>query len=388
MPLNSKTVGILTLHRANNYGAMLQAYALSTFLQQQGHDVFLVDYRMERASIADYVRRPRAFLSKLVQKNAASLRFLRGKLSGYRGKRRERQFNEIFEDFRSQHLNITEKTYDYNALKVQSPAADAFIVGSDQVWAADFVFSSPAYLLGFAPAQVKRISYAASFGKAHLERYLQPEFKKYIKAFDAVSVREQSGVQLVKRLAGFEPAHVVDPTLLLTSYDGIIDYSLVPDEDYLFSYRLGQDAAMSQWMNDSVLALSSAMQLPVYEVSTNSVEGAKQIGHSLRPTPGQLLGLIAKSRFVATNSFHGTVFSLLFKRDFLALARDSAPDKQNLRLIEFLASVELGTCFCDYALSTSEVVARIHTARDFGRAHAKLALAREASAAFLHGALT
>lgn len=385
--IDEKKIGVLTLHRSNNYGAMLQAYALSKFLRELGYEPFIVNYHMESATVRAYLTQPLAFLAKIAGKNVFSWDFVKSKFSGLKGKSRESEFARIFEDFREQHLLIAPQIHDYESLRADPPEAYAFIVGSDQVWAADFVFSSPAFLLGFAGQGVKKISYAASFGKAYLERYLQPSFEAHIKNFDAISVRETSGVDLVRKLANLEATHVVDPTLLLTDYSEIIDYSLVPEGAYLFSYRLGQAESLTRWMNEALDAVAVNKSLPHYVVSTNAPPGAITSGEALQPTPGQLLGLIERASLFATNSFHGSVFALLLRTDFLTFARDSAPDKQNLRLTELLSNLGLSDRYCAPGLGQEEVLEKLVLPCEFDRAFDALAGRREESAAFLKQAL-
>lgn len=382
-----KKIGILTLHRSNNYGAMLQAYALSTFLQENGYNPFIVNYYMDSAEVLNYLKHPLAFLGKVVGKNALSWDFIKSKFSDKQGRSREDEFAHIFEEFRQEHLPITRCAYNYKSLESDAPNAYAYIVGSDQVWAADFVFSSPAFLLGFAGKDTKKISYAASFGKAHMERYLQRAFIAHIRKFDSVSVREKSGVDLVHELAGVEATHVVDPTLLLSDYSDIIDYSLVPEGDYMFSYRLGQSEALIQSMNKALDDIAETKQLAHYVVSTNSPMGAQLSGEPLRPTPGQLLGLIEKAKFFATNSFHGTVFAVLLRTDFLTFARDSAADKQNLRLTELLSCLGLKDRYCAPGLELNAVLHLAAARCDFDPTFEALEDMRNSSSAFLKQAL-
>lgn len=382
-----KKVGILTLHRSDNYGAMLQAYALSKFLRELGYEPFIVNYRMEAASVGKYLSNPFAFLSKVVGKKVLSWSFIKSKLSSRQGKSREEKFSPIFEDFRSKHLNISEQIYNYEGLTSDPPEAYAFIVGSDQVWAADFVFSSPAFLLGFVPKNVKKIAYAASFGKAELERYLRSTFIDNVSEFDDIAVREKSGVDLVKNLLGRRAAHVVDPTLLLSEYSEIIDYSLVPKGDYILSYRLSQTEVLSQWMNLSLDAIASSLKLQHFVVSTNTPKGTLLSGEELMPTPGQLLGLIEKASLLVTNSFHGTVFALLLRTEFLTFARDSATDKQNLRLEELLGLLGLEDRYCGPELTKSIILEKTTRPCDFELANNTLAQKRMESAAFLKRSL-
>ena len=382
-----KKVGIVTLHMSNNYGAMYQVYALSTVLKNRGYDVFVLNYHMEGTKLSSYLKRPVAFVRKILSKKVISLGFLKSKTDETQGKKRETLFATIFASFRDKYLNITPTAYDYVSLQTSAPDAYAYVTGSDQVWATDFEFMSPAFLLGFAPKGTKRIAYAPSFGKGELEPYLRSSFAKHIQKFDAISVREKSGVKIVENVGGLKATHVLDPTLLLGNYDEIIDFSLVPQKPYIFTYRLGQDATLSDWMSDCLKAVADEKGLPIYSVTTNSGNGFVDVGTPLEPTPGQMLGLIEKAAFFATNSFHGTVFTLLFKTPFLTFARDMSTDKQNLRLTELLKTAGAETYFCKPHLAIADVVAKSNEAPDFDHAHDLIAQQRVISNTFLNDAL-
>lgn len=384
---SKKKVGIVTLHHANNYGAVYQTYALSSYIEGLGFEVFIIDYVMDRATIYSYLKNPIVFLRKMLSKKAFTVSFLKEKRQYHQGKHREEGFLEKFNDFRKDFLNITKREYDYTELKKSCPKTDFLITGSDQVWAADFFFSSPAYLLGFCPKGVKRISYAPSFGKSRLEPYLHRIFKDKLLKFDAVSVRERSGVEIVKEVAGIDAIKVVDPTLLLKSYSNIVDYSLVPSSPYILTYRLNQEHGLACWMSDCIKKISIDKGLPVYRVSTNNSLGLEEIGEDLQPTPGQLLGLIEKSSMVLTNSFHGTVFSLLFRVRFLCFARDIFEDKQNLRMLELLDLVGLQDLFCQPFIDPCLIGKKTDCGIDWGDVHQKLGQARLESESFLRKAL-
>lgn len=386
--MTKKTVGILTFQYANNYGALLQAYALVSFLEKSGHNPYIINYKVEPTTVYSYLTHPISLVRKVFEKKAFSAKYLFNKNSEQHGRIRETEYTPLFDEFRRSHLPITKESYNYARLVQDHPRADAYIVGSDQVWAADFIFNSPAFLLKFAPGNIRKISYAPSFGKAKLENYLRPIFRREISKFHAVSVREKSGVSLIKCLTGITPSHVIDPTLLLTDYSEIIDYSLVPEHPYLLSYRLAQSTALTQWLNSVITEIATHLKLPVYTVSTSACEHFPLVGEELTPTPGQLLGLIEKSSFFATNSFHGSVFAIIFRVAFMSFARDSAPDKQNLRMMELLSSLQLSELYCSDSVKPEQVTEMLPLSIDFDKAHDELEQLRRNSANFLLSALS
>ena len=389
--MGAKVIGILTLQNSNNYGAMYQAYALSKYLKNLGHEVFILDYEMTRdnSNIVDYVKRPIAFIQKIIYRRELIIKKIINNKQSTSNIDRAKQFNNIFSNFRTNYLSITKTQYDYQKLLNECPDADAYICGSDQVWAADFLFTSPAFLLGFVPENTKRVSYAASFGKNELETYLNKTFTKYINKFDAISVREKSGVDIVKKNSRLDPVHVLDPTLLLNKkdYSEIVDYSLVPDEAYIFVYKLNQNKELSDWVDKCINHISQKKNLSVLSVSTNLVYPFDEKWKELHPTPGQLLGLIEKSSVTITNSFHGTVFSIVLQTQFLSFARDVYKDKQNVRMEELLFNLGSESFYCEPFLDVNEVYEKLSKKYNYPNIFEKLDEMKIISEDFLQKAL-
>lgn len=387
---DNKLIGIITLQNGNNYGAMLQVYALSKYLESLGHHVFILDYDMtrDRSGIVNYLKHPFFLLQKIIYKKMLSVKFFLRQRQDHEGNQKEKLFDVVFDDFRKNHLNITNSIYNYQKLVNDCPKADVFICGSDQVWAADFFFSSPAFLLGFVPSHVKKISYAPSFGKNSLEPYLQKTFKNYVMKFDAVSVREKSGVDIVKNISGLNASQVLDPTLLLSKndYSEIIDYSLVPNKSYIFVYKLAQDYKLSDWMSETIKSISKKENLSVFSVSTNCPWSSNE--EKLYPTPGQLLGLIEKSSLSITNSFHGTVFSIILEKKFLSFPRDVFEDKQNLRLTDLLFSLKLDNLYCRPFLPVELIYKKLEYTFQYQDINDRLNEFRNISVDFLNNSLT
>ncbi len=389
--MSHKVIGILTLQNSNNFGAMYQAYALSKYLKNKGNEVFILDYEMTRdnASIVDYLKHPFAFIQKLFYKRELVFNKLFGGKPVTELATRKAKYNEIFDEFRNQNLNITAFQFNYPKLKSNLPSADIFICGSDQVWAADFLFTSPAFLLGFVPENIKRVSYAASFGKNKLEPYLESIFTRNINMFDAVSVRERSGVAIVNSLTEQKAVHVLDPTLLLdkTDYSDIIDYSVVPETPYVLVYKLEKDRHLSDWMDKCINDICDSFGWSVVAVSTNLTHPFDQRWNEITPTPGQLLGLIEKSSLTVTNSFHGTVFSILLQARFLSFARDAYKDKQNVRMEEMLNGLGLDKFYCGPFIDEKEVLLKINESFEIEKVSQKLNKMRKISKEFLDKAI-
>lgn len=340
-----KKIAVLTLHWSNNYGAVYQAYALQTFLRDNGYEPVILDYRMESVPLSRILRRPLKSLQKSIQKNLLNIKNIGLWLAKKRMSSTDSQeAKPLFDSFRRKWLNISSEQYSYEDLKKLQHDFSAYIVGSDQVWAADFEFTSDAYVLGFIDRDSYRgklLSYAPSFGKSSLEPYLRAKFRNALRKFDAISCREASGCEIVKSVVGREAKRVVDPTLLIDDYSEIISNHMVPERPFLLVYALSQEAKLESWFAETVRYVARNLGLEVLVVAPDGCDSALS-PNIVKPTPEELLGLIEKCDFFLTNSFHGTVFGIALEAEFLVLARDQYDNKQNVRMKDLLETAKLG----------------------------------------------
>ena len=330
-----------------NYGAVLQMYALYTYLKQQGHDPFVIDFKQ---SYPDGYLKWR--IGYLLKHPFDIFTAVKNRLFS---KRDELCLKQGFHAFLNRFITFTETAQTLDELQQCPPAADLYICGSDQIWNPNEIGFYTAYFLNFGSSDVKRISYAPSFGMKKMPLEYVSDLRMYLKRLDAISVREASGVKIVKKLTGLKATQVLDPTLLIDDYSEVIDDSLVPSGKYILVYRLHQKRPLTQWLSDLINKLSRETSLAVYTISPNNKHRKLETGERLHPTPSEFLGLIKKSELVITNSFHATVFAVLFKRKFISCARDRYEDRQNLRMIEFLAGLGLLEHFISFGAESSSL---------------------------------
>lgn len=308
-------IGTLTFHITSNYGALLQAYALQKVLNRMGHSSEIINYQFPGSE--DLLCRKlidcKTFKRKLEYiKDIAWCAF--GPV-GY-GKRLE-VLRSI--DFIKNYLPVSDAVfYTYQDLAEKATCYDAYITGSDQVWNPNLKETSGgAYLLDFVPEGRIKISYGASFGVSHLSTEQSKVYGKALHQFKNISVREQEGLQIVREAADRKDAYLVlDPTMLMTQEDWL-DLAVynMKHKDYILCYFLDEFEKSKQF----VLDLQSHFGLPVlfigfrkkylFSSTINLISGAG---------PREFLGLFANASIVVTNSFHGTVFSILFRKSFYA----------------------------------------------------------------------
>ncbi|TGK44560.1 polysaccharide pyruvyl transferase family protein [Leptospira andrefontaineae] len=321
-------IGIMTFWESkHNYGQLLQAYAMQKVLKKLGHTPFIIRFKR----ISPLGARKLGALIHII------IRALKHPLQGYRRFIEESFDPRRFNEFRSKYLNFSEGVYNsIEALNEAPPNADAYIVGSDQVWSPIFSVSFIPYLLGFAPKGTKRIAYAASFGTSKLDIETSNVFKRYIPEFNAIGVREKSGMDIGISLGRNDFSVVPDPTILLS-----------PDEWRSF-YREEKENSSDNFsvflytLSDSLLLDRKKIFKFVKSIGRYrhvSANGDYSSPHFL--TIPQWLSSIDRSDCVITNSFHCTVFSLLLNKEFFVIPNAGKLEGMNDRLYSLLEKVQL-----------------------------------------------
>lgn len=313
-----KKIGIITILKVNNYGAELQAYATQKALQRLGYDAELVNYpfyKNERHIPTDASKPvfPMPFKKRLVEwayPKVANLKLLfQHTISG------EKRLSN-FAGFHNQFTKLSPEYRTIEALYNAEKKYDAYIVGSDQVWNPGVYSSLNPYFLKFAPKERKRISYASSFGVASVPEYSKAYYREALAGLDAISVREENAVQLVKDLCGKDAQWVLDPTLLLNVQEWMEVAKPVADlpEKYVLLYEL----TPCPYLKELALKIAKEEGLKVVRITKDAalVEKDGSIINVTDAGPSEFLWMFDHADFVVTNSFHGTAFSINFNKDF------------------------------------------------------------------------
>lgn len=320
-------IAILTLPLHVNYGGILQAYAMQTVLQRMGHEVEVINHSSGIPTCLDIFKNVCVRLLDRIRrtKDVERLDLLKRRyLSG-----------EIIQ-FVNKNIIFTKEKYATDTLvKLNETNFNAFLVGSDQVWRALYTPEIDLYFLSFLKKdEIKRIAYSVSFGVNDRE-YTPEQIKicrKYFSLFDAVSVREYSGLKLIDDYhwkCKKECVHTLDPTMLLdmNDYVQLFHFNIKVTTGRLFAYILdtNEDA------NDIRKLIAAAKGLKVEAIDT--------LEERMKPlmSPVQWIERIATSQFVVTDSFHGCVYSILFHRPFIVVRnarRGNARISSLLRLLQ------------------------------------------------------
>ncbi|MFQ1618104.1 polysaccharide pyruvyl transferase family protein [Aeromonas veronii] len=303
-------IAILTQPLHNNYGGLLQAFALQHHLKNQGHDVLTVDFSCNR--------KPRFFGIKSIIGNVVRKYVLRRPLKSIFPvtDQQKRAIGQHTNRFTAEHIRTTQAIHSVKEFTyIKQYQFDAYVVGSDQVWRPEYSPGMQAFFLDFLgdDASIKRVSYAASFGLDHCDEFSQNELDNYsrlLQRFDAISVRENSAVTLCREHFGVEASHVIDPTMLLekNDYCRLVERDNSPiSNGNMMVYVLDQSPEKQSIINN----VATARGLKPYTVMPES--------NGVYPPVTQWLRGFMDAEYVVTDSFHGVVFSIIFNKQFIAI---------------------------------------------------------------------
>jgi len=313
-------IGILTLPLTNNnYGGILQAYALLTFLKQMGHDAVFIDRYY-----------PSSSFNTLLKCHVGSIIHGRGiyKKNSVAQKQIDYNAQELIR-FRSKYIQPSTMPIrsNFDLQKLSKMGFDAFIVGSDQVWRGLYIPGlEDTYFLSFVNNKwVKKIAFAASFGKDCLDLNIAKNAKKYAKylqQFDAISVRENSGITICKEKFNVDAIQLIDPTLLLNASEYV---SLIEKE-----CEVGSTGKLCSFFLDSselkkliLKTFADRTNLEPYILNKNQIINEDQkienSTESVLYSVTHWLKSINEAEYVITDSFHGCVFSIILKKKFIVV---------------------------------------------------------------------
>ena len=313
--------GIVTFHSAHNYGASLQTWALQKTLQNMGITPVVINYR---PAVIDRLYHPlygyRGVKKQIVRMGKA--------LKGNHAQKRSRKYDAFIE----KNFNLTKECHTFEELKKEDFQLDACIVGSDQVWNVQHTGGDPAYMLEFLKEGVRKISYAASVGTDYLLPEYQTEFERGLKDFSCISVREESARPLIQNLTELPVETTLDPTLLLDEKDyEQLRTPLPHKEKYIFVYMMEKNKEVIEFTN----YISRLTGLPVIQRRPTRFF-QNELESCFMETPDGFLDYIKEAEYVITNSFHGTVFSIIYGKPFVSMLHSDTGSrtKDLLRLLQ------------------------------------------------------
>jgi hypothetical protein len=303
-------IGILTFHYSNNYGAILQTYALSTTLFRLGFDPVIINRIPDNRNSESFLSNIKFTISKKIHNH----------------------FKKSFLQFRKIYLqNITEQIVSDRELENIAQKFDAVIVGSDQVWRIEYTKDLGLNnFFDFVPDRIKKIAYAASFGLDEFDGNIEitEKVKILLSRFTSISVREDSGVTICKNIFNIDAIQLVDPTLLLNTIDYqqiIKTKAATTTKKFVAVYLLDS----TNQKKDFVAKFAIKNGLKIHNISRKSATdfSIKRFDLNFKsyyyPSFSFWLQKIRDAEFVITDSFHGAAFSVLFNKEFICIANPS-----------------------------------------------------------------
>lgn len=335
-------IGIMTFWWSeDNYGQLLQCYALQKYLRDAGHEAYLIRY-----NFTSDLKTPIGIKLLKALNPYLVLRHLKHRIKAKKLQEEVRCHNRGFDDFRKKYIHQSDILYTtYSQLKENPPEANCYIVGSDQVWNFSFITQVKnsaiihAYMLDFGAEATKRMSYAASWSMNALSTKLIKEITPLLQRFSYVSVREEKGIELCRQ-CGYEDAEFVcDPTFLLKAdvYRNLYrSEGIQPQKQkYLLLYMLNNECDFDI---QKVYDFAQERGLQVVYVTGNGVLDKREKCFATIP---QWLCLVDNAEYVVTNSFHCCVFSSLFGKQFGVVNLKGKHAGMNTRMESLFTQLEI-----------------------------------------------
>jgi len=302
-----KNIGIVTINDNNNYGNRLQAYALQEFLKDM--DCNPKHIQTKKNKLADSVKRT---IKCILNYNHARKHEKRGKLF--------KNFNKEFIEYSEYKIKDTKNLEKY----------DAFLVGSDQVWNPHFDTTSDINFLSFVEEKDKRNSFSASFGIDEIPKEQENKYRDLLSQFKYLSVREDSGKEIIEKLTGREDVTVLlDPTMLIDieKWDKLIKKpENLKNQKYILNYFLGTISEQRKNAIEKFAKENDCMIINILDRNSDFYATG----------PSEFLYLEKNATLVCTDSFHSTIFAILFNRPFMLFNREDKKVSMNSRLITLL----------------------------------------------------
>ena len=364
-----KRIGIITYHRSQNYGAQLQAYATRTALEKMGY----------RAEVIDCNRIGQVV--KLFHWNFSSLKGFLGALrNNALSLVSEKKRRRLFAAFSEQKIGLSAPCHTRTELESLCAEYDAVITGSDQVWHPQICEGNTAFFLDLPLRPEQKIAYAPSFG---VPDYTEEDAQRYMPLINDIahlSVREEAGQALIRRRLNREAPLVLDPTMLLTREDWDTIARPAPYRRYLLYFTIldeppGTDALVRRIAAERGLRIVRIGRLK--DILKRGFINARANG------PQEFLGLVRDADFIITSSFHGSVFSILYQKDFLCIFNNN---NRNSRLETLARRLGIESCFVHDVKNINTFTAC--QTPDYTTAAKRLAQGKEESLAFLRQALS
>lgn len=370
-----KTIGIITIHKINNYGSVFQAYALQVLCEEYGYKTEIIDYRFPNSFHQEnrYATEIQTSTEPLWIKLIFGVSLLRQHYGISR--------------FVSQYQHLSSVSYENpDELCANAPVYDIYITGSDQVWNPKHCNGDPAFLLHFAPEKALKIAYAPSIGLSSIPKELHKEYKHLLSRYKHVSVREEIGSSIIKEIAGMDAVSVLDPTMLLTykEWNRIAVPERLIKKKYVLCYFLNYSFDAFPYVDNLTEYIQCVTGYEVIVVARPPHRlRIRHTQYRIGSSPEEFIALVRDAEMVLTTSFHGTAFAINYGKPLFSIVQDRDSDNDN-RQVCLLKSLGLE----DQILSVKDPMpAENRFTYDVEDVHKKLNILRSRSKEYLINSL-
>lgn len=368
-------VGLITYHFSNNFGALMQAYALRKWFLNQGVDAEFLPYHPRYVEEGGAFDRP--WKLSLWRKNATilymKLNYVRHRLFDNAGQR------AAFQAFRRKYLGVGSlRCVKRESLEQYVRQYDMLVCGSDQIWNPSIQRGlDPIYFLQIpGSSDVRKVAYAPSFGRTEIEGEHLPDLTRYLAGLDAISVRERNGLEILTKAGVTNACVVPDPTILLGDFSDLTGSEVVSDSS-VFCYALRSD----ELIRDVALLVARQSGCSLRS-ARNLNQKWRDIGQGVSLGPLEWLQMLNQSRFVISNSFHGVALSVILNKPFIAVSLPGKKAALNARTLNLLETVGLMDRFVT-SIDPEHVASLYNSPIDWGAVNNLIAEQRKIGGDFL-----
>lgn len=325
-----KSIGIITIHKINNYGSVFQAYALQKVCEDLGYKVEIIDYNYPNS-----FHTPKKYAShEDSQPNEPKwikMLYALELIKQHKG----------IETFVNKFQKLSPKTYNHpSELEKDTPQYDVYITGSDQLWNPRHCNGDPTFLLHFAPDNTLKISYAASIGTNCIPTELKSQYKELLNRYAHIAVRENSGASVIKEVAAKDASVVLDPTLLLNreEWNKIATPRRLFKKKYILCYFLNYTFNAFPYVDHLAEYMQKQTGYEIVRVARPPHKlGLPHTHYRVGASPEDFLALVRDAEMVLTTSFHGTAFAVNYGKPVFTVVQDrNASDSRQVSLMHNL----------------------------------------------------
>lgn len=322
-----RRAALITCHNIKNYGSVFQTYATTVIFKEFGYEVTVIDYQRPDTD-------NEGFRKKILEESHLARKFGLKHIFPLVLNPSFSKMERVFSGFLKKNIDLTGKRYlTEDALKQDCPEAELYISGSDQIWNSDINgrIEKP-YYLSFVPDNKNKISFASSFGKTKLREDEKDENRRLLKRYKWLTTREESGAEIIKDL-GINAEPVLDPTLWLSKaqWEELAEPIKKPG-NYILVYQLHQNSNMDQY----VKKIEKVYGMPCFRIDLYYHYMIKAGKHVICPTPGQVISLVKNADCIISDSFHMTVFSIIFNKRFVSIYSENSFNDRIANILRWL----------------------------------------------------